>query len=208
MKQTKKQLMNKIKELEKEKEKQLNNHTKSYIHIPKLSLLPLLGIIIFGFLSYINLKLIDWELIKVVFSSEETIKNYSFQLINLINIYPLIGEYILISLTIISLVALFKGGYNKLKSYEEEGLIPGLFGGLIFGLIFELIFGLIFGLIAGLITGLIPGLIPGLIFGLIIGLIGGLIFGLIPGLIPGLIFGLIIGLFSGLFSGLIEEFKN
>ena len=56
---------------------------------------------------------------------------------NLIVIPNILFNYLLISLTIISLVALIKGGYNKLKKYNEEGLIEGLIVGLIWGLIEE-----------------------------------------------------------------------
>ena len=164
------------KELEKEiNDLKLKEHTKKYIHIPKPNLLPLLGIIVFGFLSWANLKLFNWEFLKVIFGDNEVVSNYSFHFSQLINVFPIIAEYVFIALTIISLVALIKGGYKNLKTFKEDGLI----------------FGLIFGLIGGLITGLIFGLIGGLIIGLIIGLIGGLITGLIGGLITGLIFGLI-----------------
>ena len=155
--------INRIKELELE----LEIHKSKYIHIPKPCFLPILGMIIFGLLSWGNLYLSDWGLIKLILfeNAEEEV----FQFSQLINVYPIIGEYILISLFFISLVALFKGGYKNLNEYNEEGLIGGLIGGLIFGLIFGLICGLIGGLICGLICGLIGGLICGLICGLIWG---------------------------------------
>jgi hypothetical protein len=162
----------------KTKERTIKEHEDRYIHIPKFNLIPLLGTMIFGVLAWLNLYLIDWEFIKYVFTCEkECIIPYSA----LINIYPIIGEYILLSAMLISLVALFKGGYTKLKAYKDEGLIDGLIIGLIAGLISGLICGLIIGLIAGLIIGLIAGLIAGLIIGLIAGLISGLIIGLIDG---------------------------
>ncbi|MFW6233451.1 MAG: hypothetical protein ACOC3Z_02190, partial [Nanoarchaeota archaeon] len=137
MNKTKKQLEKENKEL---KEKlTLESHTKKYIHIPKPPILPIIGIIIFGILSYYNLYFIDLELIKVVFSSNEIIEQFTFKFSHLINIYPIIGEYILLSLTMISITALFKGGYNKIKSYKEKGLIAGLIAGLIVGLIAGLI---------------------------------------------------------------------
>ncbi len=164
--------------------KQIQKHEEEYIHIKKSSFLPLLGTILFSLLAYLNLKLINWETIKYTFTCEEC---SDLVVSDLINIYPILGEYVLISLIAISITAIIKGGYNKLKSFEEEGLI----------------FGLIFGLIGGLISGLILGLIGVLILGLIFGLIGGLIIGLIIGLI----FGLIGGLISGLIIGLRVEFN-
>ncbi len=130
------------------------------------------GAIIYSILSYLNLKLIDWNVIKTAFDC--TKDNCNLIPSNLINIYSIIGEYILISLAIISFVAMFKRGYSNLKSYNDKGLIGGLIVGLIIGLIGGLIGGLIIGLIGGLIVGLIIGLIDGLIGGLIIGLIVGL----------------------------------
>ena len=161
---TKKQLNKKIQQLE------LKLHEKKYIHIPMPSwkgFSKLCLILFTAFLSIVNFILIlriwnDYNL-GYVFVDESELINYAPRFADLIVLYPLLGEFILISLTIILFVSLFK----ELKSYDEEGLI----GGLIFGLIGGLIGGLIFGLIGGLIGGLIIGLI----FGLIIGLIGGLI---------------------------------
>ncbi len=166
--------------------------TKKHVHIPKPNLLPVLGIILFGALSYLNLKLLDWELIKVVFARQEVIEQFTFNLSYLINIYPLIGEYVLISLTVISLVALIKGGYKNLKKYDEDGLISSL----TFSLILALTVGLTFSLILGLIGALLFGLTIGLTFSLILGLIGALLGGLILGLTVGLI------------GDLMEEFKK
>ena len=178
----------------------IKQHTKSYIHISFswkgigrfFAFLGSLGLAVANFLLIIY----TWKLLKLGNLIEEDITGFH----QLFIIYPLIGEYILIGLTVVCLVALFKDGFNKLKTYNQEGLI----GGLIIGLIGGLIFGLIFGLISGLIIGLIIGLIGGLVFGLIVGLIDGLI----GGLIAGLIFGLIIWLVFGLIAGLIYEFEN
>ena len=154
--------------------KTINQHEQQYWHIPKFSLLPILGIILFTLLTIGNYQLIDKQIVRDVFNwSEEYCEE--FVLNDLMILYPVIFEYIFISLLIISLVALFKGGYNKLKNYKEEGLIEGLILGLIWGLILGIIVGLIVGLILGLILGLIWGLIEGLILGLIWGLIVGLI---------------------------------
>ena len=134
------------KELEKEIiDLKIKKHTKRYVHIPVISLIPLLGVFIFSILAYLNLKLINWQLIKIMFSSNKVIKEFTFHYSQLINIYPLIGEYILISCIIISLVALFKGGYkylNKYNKYNKDGLIFILIENLIIGLIGGLIYGL------------------------------------------------------------------
>ena len=165
----------------------IEQHKKGYIHIPfnKDRLLCFIAMIGSGVLAWLNLYLLDWSFIFKVFNcqKEECAK---LSVNGLINIYPILGEYILISLTLICLVAMFKGGFRLLNKYNEDGLINGLINGLISGLIL--------GLISGLISGLIGGLIGGLISGLILGLIGGLILGLIFGLIGGLILGLIFGL--------------
>jgi hypothetical protein len=120
---------------------ELKQHEETYWHIKKFAILPLLGLILFAYLSYLNFGLIDKQVIKEAFNCEKDNCNLSTK--DLINIYPLIGEYILINLGIISLVAFFKRGYNNLKKYKEEGLIGGLIGGLIWGLIGGLIWGLI-----------------------------------------------------------------
>ena len=154
------------------KQSNIKQHEDKYWHIPKLALLPLLGFIVFTLLAYGNYLLIDKQVIATAYNCEKD--NCNLTAHNLINIYPIIAEYLLISLAIISLIAIFKKGYKNLKSYDEKGLI----------------FGLIVCLISGLILGLIFGLILGLIFGLIVCLISGLIISLIGGLILGLIFGL------------------
>jgi hypothetical protein len=178
----KNKLNNRIKQLESELiEAKIDNHSSEYIHIPKPN-----GIWcakFFGFLFTIFLAVMNFLLIKLiwvqfnlgyVFASEEELVNYTPKAIDLIVLYPIIAEYILIGLSICLFVSLFK----EIKSFKEDGLIVGLIGGLIVGLIFGLIAGLIYGLIVGLIGGLIVGLIFGLIAGLIVGLIGGLIYGL------------------------------
>jgi len=142
---------------------QIKVHEDEYYHIPRLALLPVLGFIVFSLLSIGNYQLINKEVIKVAFTCVDECN--VLKLNDLMNLYPIIAEYILISLAIISLVAVFKGGFNNLKPYDKKGLIEGLILGLIIG-----------GLIGGLIIGLI---IEGLILGLIIGLIIGLIMGLI-----------------------------
>ena len=129
--------------------KNIKQHEEAYWHIPKVAILPIIGFILFTLLAIGNYQLIDKEVVIYTFSCQENCNNLISS--DLINIYPILGEYILISLALISLVASFKRGYKNLKSYDEEGLIFGLIWGLIGGLIGGLIFGLIFGLIWGLI---------------------------------------------------------
>ena len=138
---------------------QTKQHEEKYWHIPKIAILPILALIIFTLLAIGNFQLIDKSVLHKVFKTCENQCEYNLVPSDLINLYPILGEYILISLALISLIAIFKKGYKNLKSYKEDGLILGL--------------------ILGLIGSLIVGLIVGLIFGLIFGLIGGLIFGLI-----------------------------
>ena len=164
--------------------REIKKHESEYYHIPKLKgnpwFIPLT--FIFGLLSYFNFKLIlnIWAYLDLgyVFASREEMLNYSPKLIDLVICYPLLFEYIFISLTIISLVRIFK----KLIYKKDSGLLDGLIIGLILGLIIGLILGLIIGLLGGFIAGFIVGLIMGLIMGLILGLIMGLILGLILGL--------------------------
>ena len=145
--------------------KQLKQHKQKYWYIPKFAILPIIATLFFGFLVYMNLKLIDWNIIKTTF---DCIKD-SCNLVpkNLIVCYPIITEYIFIVLAVISFVAIFKNGFNNLKGYKDDGLILSLILSLIVGLIWGLISGLISGLTGGLIVGLIGGLIMGLIWGLI-----------------------------------------
>ena len=145
--------------LKTEKNKIIKQHEDNYYHIPKVNLLPLLGLIVFTLLAIGNYQLIDKSIIKEVFKNCEEICVYNLIPLNLLILYPIILEYILISLSFISLVAIFKRGYKKLKSYNKGGLTWGLIVGLTWGLIVGLIGGLIVGLILGLILGLIWGLI-------------------------------------------------
>ena len=166
----------KIKRLEKEViDLKLKQHTKSYIHIPfswkvigrLFAFLGCLGLAIFYFFIILS----NWTVLQLGSLNESDIKGF-YQL----GIIPMfLVEYLLIGLVFICLIALIKGGFNKIKSYNEKGLI----------------YGLIVGLIVGLILGLIIGLLSGLLGGLIYGLLGWLIYGLIGGLIYGLIYGLL-----------------
>ena len=105
------------------KNKIIKQHEDNYYHIPKVSLLLLLGLILFTLLAIGNYQLIDKLIIKEVFKSCEETCVYNLIPSDLLILYPIIMEYILISLSFISLVAIFKRGYKKLKSYSEGGLI-------------------------------------------------------------------------------------
>ena len=133
----------------KTKQKITKQHEREYIHIPKTNknwFAKLGGFVFFLFLSIVNFKLILF-LWKDLSLSNLLDSAYFNQLLVL---YPFIGQYLFISLTIICVVGLFK----RLNSYDEDGLI------------YELIYGLIGGLIYGLVVGLIGGLVVGLIYGL------------------------------------------
>jgi len=139
-------------------------HEKGFIHISWYGILRLIAFLSSLGLSILNFMLIisTWKMLNLSDLNVEDIINVNQILI----IYPLIVEFILIGLSFICLVTLIKGGFNKLKSYDEKGLIFGLIVGLIVGLIFGLIFCLIVGLIFGMIFGMIFCMIFGLIFGL------------------------------------------
>ena len=163
--------------------KTLKQHEQKYYHIPKVKfkLLGLFLLVLTITIFWVYLSITKFGLFEVFGLEPEQITRDNLQVIP-----DLIFNYLLISFTFICLVALIKGGFDKLKSFDDEGLIVGL--------------------IAGLIGGLIGGLIVGLIYWLIWGLIYWLIAGLIVGLIVGLIFGLILGLIAGLILGLMESF--
>jgi hypothetical protein len=156
--------------------KQIKKHEYEYYHIPKLKgnpwFIPLT--FVFGVLSYLNFKLILylWKFLDLgyVFAKESELINFTPKFVDLVVCYPLIFEYIFISLTIICLIGVFK----KLNSYDEKGLIYGLILGLFLGLIGGFVIGLIGGLIGGLICGVICGFLSGVIGGLIAGLFAGL----------------------------------
>jgi len=86
-------------------------------------------------------------------------REISYQPIDLLIIYPIIQQYILLSLLIICIFSIF----NKLKNYKEEELIYGIIVGLLVGFLYGLLVGFLYGLILGLIYGIIAGLIYGII---------------------------------------------
>jgi len=149
----------------KQLKKELIEYGEEYIHIPKKKIIAFFGFIVFGILSYLNLKLIDGDLMKAIFSRSEEITQFSFKAHHLINIYPIMGEYVLILLCIVLLIEIFKKGYRNFWECSRTGLIWGLIWGLIGGLVGGLM-GFLFGKTELLISGLIVGLIVGLIFGL------------------------------------------
>src|SRR3989304_9789970 len=106
--------------------KNIKQHEEQYWHIPKIALLPIIGLIFFVLLSIGNYQLIDKQVVTTAFSNDTYIDLHPLVSSYLINIYPIVGEYILIALALISLVASLKKGYNNLKSYKESGLIVGL----------------------------------------------------------------------------------
>ena len=157
----------------------LQNHKDNYIHIPKPSSVGigkffcLIGLL---FLNYFNFRLIitiyNYFDMGYIFATAEEIINYTPEFIDLIIIYPMVFQYILV----ISFVILFVSMFKKLKSYNEKGLVFGLVIGLIVGLVVGLIFGLVIGLFASLLVGSLSGLLSGLLAGSLSGLVVGLIF--------------------------------
>ena len=137
----------------------LQNHKDNYIHIPKPSSVVigkffcLIGLL---FLNYFNFRLIitiyNYFDMGYIFATAEEVINYTPEFIDLIIIYPIFFQYLLV----ISFVILFVSMFKKLKSYNEKGLV--------FGLVFCLILGLLAGLLAGLLGGLVLSLLTGLIF--------------------------------------------
>ena len=132
--------------------KSTKQHEQEYRHIRKITLLSFIATLFFSWLAWMNLKSIDWNIIKIAFDCEKGSCNLVPR--DLIVCYPLILEYLFISLAVISFVAIFKNGFNNLKGYKDNGLIMGLIESLIMDLIVGLIMGLIVSLIGGLIIGL------------------------------------------------------
>ena len=131
-----------LKELQKKVTKlEIALHEKSFIHISWYSMLRFFAFLGSLGLSILNFMLIisTWKMLNLGGLTEEGITEFHQLLI----LYPIIGQYILIGLTVLCLTALIKGGFNKLKSYDEEGLIGGLIVGLIVGLDGGLIWGVI-----------------------------------------------------------------
>ena len=120
------------------KTKTLKNHEEQYWHIPKfkIGLIVLLILTLLMTFGYSFIFVNEWNShdINLVFSCEnEECKNIS---INSLGFIPhLFFAYLLINLNFIILFSIIKGGFNKLKNYNNRGLILGLIWGLIWGLI-------------------------------------------------------------------------
>ena len=147
---TKKQLESEIDQLK------LELHTKKYIHITMPSwkgfgklILTLLTATLSCFNFMLILKIWKDYNLGYIFASPSEMINYSPKFADLIILCPIIGEYILISLTIIFTVSLFK----KLKGYDEGDFVVELVWGLVGGLIWGLVSGLVVGVIYGVIIG-------------------------------------------------------
>ena len=126
----------------------LVEHEERYWHVPKLCLWPLVGLLAFGFLAVANFGLLDWSWLDV-----EMARGFVFS--DLVLVYPFFGEWLFVAGFFVSLAALVKGGYGKLKPFSEEGLVVGLVLGLVWGLVVGLVVGLFAGLVLGLVLGLI-----------------------------------------------------
>ena len=108
----------------------VKRHEEQYWHVPKMALLPLVGVLFFGVLSCLNFFLLDWS-----FLNKEVAQRFVFA--DFVMVCPFFGEYFFVVCLVVSLFALVKGGYGNLKPVEENDLIAGLIWGLIWGLIGE-----------------------------------------------------------------------
>jgi len=121
--------------------KSVELHESEYWHFRKLALFPLFGVFVFGFLFWLNLSFLDWSWFYGL---------GDFDFFSLSRFYPFFMSYFFVSGFVVSLIGFFKGGYSKLKSFNESGLV--------WCLVWCLVWGLGSGLIAGLGSGLIAGL--------------------------------------------------
>ena len=163
----------------------INTHTKNYIH-KSLNLKAIgrfLTFIASVLLAVFNFGILisNWKLLHIgeLFKSTEEINTALIGLYQLGIVPQFILQYCLIGLIFICLTAMIKGGFKKIKSYKDTGIIFGLIYGLIFGLTVGLIAAIIGGLTAAKIYGLTGGLIAAIIYGLTVGLTAGIIFELI-----------------------------
>ena len=144
----------------------IDRHTRAYIHIDKGSIGRFFAVIGGIALSIANLLLIvnAWDYLGLGDPSGKYLADYRQLLI----CYPLIFECIFVSFTAICIVALIEGGFDKVKRYEDVGLINVLIFSLVFcpilGLIISTSVGLIYGIVFGLAMGLLAGLLAGFIF--------------------------------------------
>jgi len=130
--------------------------------------------IIFIVLSYLNFQLIlkiwrEYNL-NFYFSNEAKMIHYYPKIIDLITLYPIIGQIILFYFTIICL----SNAFNKLKKDDKKklsyhfinGMMTGIFGGLMIGIIGWKMYGLLEIMNSWIILGLIIGLIYWIIINL------------------------------------------
>jgi hypothetical protein len=140
----------------------LKEHEKNYIHIPfsYRVLWTLVGLTVTGFLAFWN-----WILMINIGKHFDFWKMFNTEIelnvLQLIMLYPIIAEGILILLFIIGLLYLFNK--NKIQQIIIENLIVPIIIGIIYGVIGGIICGLIYGVIGGIICGLIYGVIGGII---------------------------------------------
>lgn len=147
----------------------IQKHEKTYLHIPFswsgigrfFAVLASAGLAIANFSIIIS----TWKVLGIGNLDEEVIGSHQ-----LLILYPLVGEYLLIGLFFVCLAAMIKGGYGKLKRVSENGLLAGIILGIILGIMLGItwaLFGVLFlGLNrSGFIIGSIVGLTIGIIFG-------------------------------------------
>jgi len=146
-----------IKQLERELiDLKIENHRKGYIHIPWnwkkcLLFLSFVGSIALSIGSFLVL-LATWKQLNIgtLFAD----KSAYLGLYQLGIIPMLLFQYCMVALMAVCLAAMIKGGFDKIKSPNNAGLLFGLLFGLLVGLVVGLLFGLLFGLVVGLLFGL------------------------------------------------------
>ena len=116
-------------------------HEERYWHVPRFGLLPLVGLLACGFLAWANfLGIVElWGLLGLGGLGVSDLVSFS----QLAIIPSFFAGWFLVAGFFVSLAALVKGGYGKLKSVSKDGLL----------------FGLLVGLLGGLVGGLVGGLI-------------------------------------------------
>lgn len=149
--------------------RELEEHKKKYIYIP-LSW-PRMGRFLFFLLSgysvYLHLKFLIYiakinNFFDLFLLDVPQVSNSHLTIVPVI-IFGLIFAYSLVSLTVISLAAFIKGGFNKLKEIEEEALI----GSFIFFPFRAITPSLLIGAVMCILTGIASGWVHGLLLGIV-----------------------------------------
>lgn len=132
----------------------IGNHTKSYIHISYKTIclfFTFLGSVALTVWNFIAVFIPNWNILHIaeLFETSEEI-NTALTGVYQFGIIPqILFQCCLLGLCFVCLVALIKGGFEKLKKWDDpNGLIAGMIGGMIGGMIVGMIVGIIAGIIA------------------------------------------------------------